>query len=165
MATAAIIEFDIATGQREISAAQREALADTVIGAFAKLAEHREDVARLWCEFEGLKKGETIKACHTKTEFCSVHLGRTMRTIQYMLNGGNPQNGREIISPKHKPKRKPKEWTHGEHEAASNELLRNEVRAYCAKMRKDPEYKTKLETFFREITEGLGVVVEVHVGP
>jgi hypothetical protein len=61
-------------------------------------------------------------------------------------------------------RRKPKEWTHVEHEAASNELLRNEVRAYCAKMRKDPEYTAKLEAFFREITEGLGVVVEVHIG-
>src|SRR5437764_11544883 len=78
--------------------AHREALADTVIGAFAKLAEHRDDMMQLWREFASLQPGETIKGCGTKTEFCAVHLGRSMRAVQYMLAGGNPSNRREIIS-------------------------------------------------------------------
>ena len=56
-----------------------------------------------------------------------------------------------------------KEYTIEEHQAARYDTFRNEVRAYCAKVRKDPEYRAKLETFFQEITEGLGIVVEVRV--
>jgi hypothetical protein len=83
---------------------KREALADRVIGAvmeaFQKLAEHREAIAQLWDEFERLQPGETIKGCHTKTEFAKVHLRRNIRSVQYMLKGGNPQNRlHEIISP------------------------------------------------------------------
>ena len=82
---------------------RRDALADVVIGAvmeaFQKLADHREDIARLWSEFAHLRPGETIKGCRTKKEFCETRLRRTPRAIQYMLAGGNPNNRREIISP------------------------------------------------------------------
>jgi hypothetical protein len=80
----------------------RDALADRVIvavtQAFQKLAEHRTEIAELWMEFETLRPGETIKGCRTKTEFCEVHLCRTIRSVQYMLKGGNPRRG-ETISP------------------------------------------------------------------
>ena len=80
----------------------RDALADKVIGAvvsaFTKLAEYQEQIAQLWAEFESLKDGETIKGCRTKTEFCEVHLKRNIRTVQYLLKGGN-HNRRETVSP------------------------------------------------------------------
>src|SRR5438105_2890820 len=84
------------------SAAQRDALADTVIGAveaaFQKLAEHRDEIIELWSEFASLQPGETIKGCHTKKEFCEVHLRRDIRSVQYMLKGGNFNRG-ETVSP------------------------------------------------------------------
>jgi hypothetical protein len=55
-----------------------------------------------------------------------------------------------------------KQYTIEEHQAARYEVFRNEVRAYCTKVRKDPASLAKLETFFREITEGLGIVVEIR---
>jgi hypothetical protein len=55
-----------------------------------------------------------------------------------------------------------KGYTVEEHQEARYEVFRNEVRAYCAKVRKNPEYRAKLEAFFQEVTDGLGVVVEVR---
>jgi hypothetical protein len=55
-------------------------------------------------------------------------------------------------------KRATKTYTLEEHKAERYTMLCKEVRAYCAKVRKASE----LEKFFREITEGLGVVVEVR---
>jgi hypothetical protein len=84
---------------------RKEALANRVIHAFSvayqKLAEHRQDIAQLWEEFETLAPDETIKGCRTKTEFAERYLHRNIRTIQYMLQGGNPRNKKqgEIISP------------------------------------------------------------------
>lgn len=65
----------------------REALAHKVAAAFAKLADHREEVLQLWREFEKLKDGETIMECRNKTEFAKQVLGRSMRTVQYLLSG------------------------------------------------------------------------------
>jgi hypothetical protein len=80
----------------------RDALADKVIGvfvaAFRKLADHRNEIAALWDEFGKLQPGEMIKGCHTKTEFAEVHLGRNIRSVQYLLTGGN-HNRRETVSP------------------------------------------------------------------
>jgi hypothetical protein len=80
---------------------RRDALADVVIGAvmeaFQKLADHREDIAQLWSEFAHLQPGETIKGCRTKGEFCDQHLHRNIRSVQYMLRGGN-HNRRETVS-------------------------------------------------------------------
>lgn len=59
-------------------------------------------------------------------------------------------------------KRVTKTYSLEEHKAERYKMLCKEVRTYCVKVRKDPDYKAKLETFFREITEGLGVVVEVR---
>lgn len=93
---------------------QREALAqrvaDGVTAACAKLAEYRADIEALWQEFAALKPGETIMGCTSKTQFCDVVLNRSMRAVQYMLNGGNPDNQkqREIIS-RPKPAIKPKQ--------------------------------------------------------
>ncbi len=39
--------------------------------------------------FHGLKRGETIAGYRNWAEFCSRHLGRTKRTLNYMLAGGN----------------------------------------------------------------------------
>ena len=81
----------------------RDALADRVIGAvvsaFQKLAEHREDIETLWREFESLKPGETIKGCRTKTEFAETHLRRSIRSVQYMLKGGNFNRGETVSLP------------------------------------------------------------------
>lgn len=69
----------------------REALAQRVLAAFtaafAKLAEHKDDIAALWVEFENLSTGDTIMGCRTKTEFCEKVLGRSIRAVQYLLNG------------------------------------------------------------------------------
>ena len=46
-----------------------------------------------------------------------------------------------------------KEYTIEGHRAARYDMLRNEVRAYCTSVRKDPEYKAKLETFFDSLTQ------------
>ncbi len=84
--------------------AEREALAQRVAdafhAAFAKLAEHKEDIEQLWREFEHLKPGETIMQCRTKTEYCQKVLHRSIRAAQYMLTGGNPvaKRKRETVS-------------------------------------------------------------------
>ena len=85
--------------------AEREALARRVVEAvnFAcqKLAEHRDDINRLWREFKQLKPGETIMGCRTRTEFCETVLHRSLRATEYMLSGGNPvskRKGHETVS-------------------------------------------------------------------
>ncbi len=77
---------------------KREALAEKVVAAFAKLAAHKTDIKNLWKEFEKLQPQETIRGCKTKTEFCEKHLGRSIRAVQYMLDGGNHSRG-ETVSP------------------------------------------------------------------
>jgi predicted nucleic acid-binding Zn-ribbon protein len=76
----------------------REALAHRVASAFAKLADHREDIEQLWREFEKLEEDGVIMGCATKTEFCEKVLGRSIRTVQYMMLGGNHNRG-ETVSP------------------------------------------------------------------
>jgi len=78
-----------------MTVADREALAQRIAGAFAKLADHQTEVLQLWREFENLHDDERIMGCATKTEYCTKVLGRSMRAVQYMLAGGNP---RETIS-------------------------------------------------------------------
>jgi alkylated DNA repair dioxygenase AlkB len=87
-------------------AMDREALARSVAEAFekafAKLAEHKANIERLWEEFDALTGEDTIMGCRAKTEFCEQVLHRSIRTVRYMLAGGNPDNkkrGGEIISP------------------------------------------------------------------
>jgi hypothetical protein len=58
-------------------------------------------------------------------------------------------------------KRVTKIYTLEEHQLERYKMLCKEVRAYCAKLRKDSEYKAKLEAFFREVTEGFGITVEI----
>jgi hypothetical protein len=76
-----------ATSQVIDRTAYREELAQRVAAAFAKLADHKDDIEELWAEFEALCDGETIKGCKTKTEFCDKVLGRSIRAIQYLISG------------------------------------------------------------------------------
>jgi hypothetical protein len=76
----------------------REALAHKVAAGFQALKDIEDDVRRLWAEFDSLADGETIMGYHTKTEYCESVLGRTMRSVRYMLAGGNHQRG-ETVSP------------------------------------------------------------------
>jgi hypothetical protein len=65
-----------------------------------KLVELKTPIRRLWPYFEHLKAGERILGCATKTEYCERFLHVKLRSVQYMLAGGNPLNKpREIISP------------------------------------------------------------------
>jgi hypothetical protein len=86
----------MASAQTAVPILDREVLAQRVIaciGSIAtKLAELEPDIRQLWVEFENLPKGETIRGCTTKKEFCEKHLHRTPRAIQYMLDGGNAAN-------------------------------------------------------------------------
>lgn len=81
----------------------REALAQRIVEKcsvmLVALADLEDDIRSLWDEFESLPKGETILGCTTKKEFCEKKLRRTPRAVRYMLDGGNPNNGGEIISP------------------------------------------------------------------
>jgi hypothetical protein len=81
----------------------REALAQRIVEKcsvmLVALADLEVDIRSLWKEFERLPTGETILGCTTKKEFCEKKLGRTPRAVRYMLDGGNPNNGGEIISP------------------------------------------------------------------
>jgi hypothetical protein len=81
----------------------REALADKVIGIVAgiyqTLDEHREEITELWSAFKNLPPGETIKGCRTKTEFCKTHLHRHIRSVEYMLKGGNHNRGETVSLP------------------------------------------------------------------
>ena len=81
---------------------EREILAQKIAAAFAKLADHKDEIQLLWHEFFILKPEESIMGCKNKTEFCETILGRTVRTINYMLNGGNG-NRKEIVSPARLP--------------------------------------------------------------
>ena len=88
----------MATGtavSKQTSVVEREALAqrvaDAVTGAFTKLAAAKDDIDALWVEFRFLPKGETIMGCATKTEFCEKVLGRSIRAVQYLLNGRESQ--------------------------------------------------------------------------
>jgi hypothetical protein len=62
-----------------------------VAEGFKALKDIEEDVRRLWAEFDALADDETIMGCATKTEYCEKVLGRSMRSVQYMLVGGNHQ--------------------------------------------------------------------------
>jgi hypothetical protein len=84
-ATAPVIDQNIERTKQEY----REGLATSVKTAFAKFAAHKGAVEALWAEFALLQGGETIHGCHTKTEFCEKVLGRSIRAVQYMLDGGN----------------------------------------------------------------------------
>lgn len=81
----------------------REALAQRIVEQcsfmLVALADLEDDIRSLWDEFERLPKGETILGCTSKKEFCEKKLGRTPRAVRYMLDGGNQNNGGEIISP------------------------------------------------------------------
>ena len=107
-----------ATLTSTLTSTEREALAQKVASAFAKLAQHKEDIEQLWREFAALKDGEAIMGCTTKTEFCERVLGRSIRAIQYLINGGNHNRGnrRETVSPEPavepvKPVQPLKPWT------------------------------------------------------
>ena len=83
-----------------LTTADREALAQRVASAFAKLVDHADDIRQLWLEFENLSAGETIMGCTTKSQFCERVLGRSIRAVQYLLNGRTePQPAREQCSP------------------------------------------------------------------
>jgi hypothetical protein len=81
-----------------LTAKAREALAQKVAAAFSRLADHKEDVEKLWREFENLEPNSSIMGCKNKTEFCEKILGRSIRTVQYLLVGGN-HNRRDTVSP------------------------------------------------------------------
>jgi hypothetical protein len=80
-------------GSYETIARDREAiarkLADVFRTIFAKLKEHKEDIAFLWAEFDNLTPDETIMGCSTKEAFCDTVLKRSYRAVCYMLAGGN----------------------------------------------------------------------------
>lgn len=81
----------------------REALAHKVASAFAKLADYKDDIEQLWIEFEKLEEGGVIMGCTTKTEFCEKVLGRSIRTVQYMLNGRTVFTAHEQCSSTEEP--------------------------------------------------------------
>ena len=56
-----------------------------------KLRDLEKDLRKLWSAFAHLPHGQKILGCRTKTEFCEKKLSRSMRTVQYLLNGGNNQ--------------------------------------------------------------------------
>jgi hypothetical protein len=62
-----------------------ELLADKVIGAFQKIADHKEEIAQLRKGFKSLKSDETIRNCHTWSDFCEIHLHHTKRAVNMML--------------------------------------------------------------------------------
>jgi hypothetical protein len=100
MATAIASQYTSTTRLARVK--EREALAQKVAAAFARLADHKEDIERLWQEFANLQEGETIMGCQTKTEFCEKVLGRSIRAVRYMLDGGNFKRsacGQETVSP------------------------------------------------------------------
>lgn len=74
---------------------------DELVGIATKLVTIKPYVEELWRRFEN---GETILGCSTKKEFCEQVLQRTPRAVRYMLEGGNPDNAKqlteEIISPR-----------------------------------------------------------------
>ena len=52
-----------------------------------KLRDLEKDLRKLWAAFAHLPHGQKILGCRTKTEFCEKKLSRSMRTVQYLLNG------------------------------------------------------------------------------
>jgi hypothetical protein len=83
----------------------REALAARVTavfqGVFARLTDHKADIDNLWTEFSLLRGEETISGCRTKTDFCQKVLGRSIRSVQYLLTGGNPVAKRKPSPKRH----------------------------------------------------------------
>jgi hypothetical protein len=71
----------------------REALALRVSVAFTRAVQNlkdlKDDIEALWIEFDFLGTRETIMGCRGKREFCEKKLGRSLRAVQYMLDGGN----------------------------------------------------------------------------
>ena len=62
-------------------------VAEGVVGILHRLDDLRPYYEELWCRFDALKDGETISGCKTRTEFCDRILKRSVRSIQYALNG------------------------------------------------------------------------------
>jgi len=85
-----------------MDAANREALAQRVVEGYKivcrKLKDMEEDIRALWAEFDALPAGDTIMGCKTKTQFCAKYLDRELRSVRYMLDGGNRHRG-ETVSP------------------------------------------------------------------
>jgi hypothetical protein len=83
----------------------RELLAQRVIDGYKvacrKLRNIEGDIRALWAEFDKLDRssGETIMGCSTKKEFCKRHIDRELRSVRYMLNGGNHKRAGETVSP------------------------------------------------------------------
>lgn len=115
---------------------EREALAQKVAAAFARLADHKDDIQRLWVEFENLQSGETIMGCSTKTEFCEKVLGRSIRAVRYMLDGGNHNRG-ETVSLGGTPTDCPK---CGEHFPSKSKLKKHLRREHPETINETPTY-------------------------
>jgi hypothetical protein len=129
-----------------LTSTEREALAQKVASAFAKLADHKKDIERLCQEFAALKDGETIMGCTTKTEFCDRVLGRSIRAVRYMLDGGN-HNRQETVSPAPVAPSNRKPWTRADEKRKnrSEPLESEEALRTLANKLIDAGYKTLLE--------------------
>jgi hypothetical protein len=87
-------------GAKTMNTADREALAQKIVDGHNAvcLKDMEEDIRALWKEFDAaVRAGESIKGCRTKTEFCEQCLDRSIRSVQYMLTGGNKKR-RETVS-------------------------------------------------------------------
>jgi hypothetical protein len=93
-----------------MNAADREALASRVVEGHKvvcrKLRDMAEDIRALWTEFDALMPGEKIMGCTNRTQFCVKYLDRELRSVRYMLDGGNHNRHnrsktsiRETVSP------------------------------------------------------------------
>jgi len=91
-----------------------------------------------------------------KQQFCRyLRLRKIPRQTAYDLIADHQQ-------PDKPERKKPKVYTPAEHREARYRVLACQVKAHFSPLRNDPDLKAKLETFFREIAEGLGLTVEVR---
>jgi hypothetical protein len=81
----------------------REALALRVSVAFTRAVQNlkdlKDDIEALWVEFDFLGSRGTIMGCRGKREFCEKRLGRSLRAVQYMLDGGNHKRSAVPVAP------------------------------------------------------------------
>jgi len=69
-------------------------LANEMAGVLRKTDELCPVFEELWRRFEGLKDGENICGCSTRTQYCETVLKRSMRSVQYILYGRQERGDR-----------------------------------------------------------------------
>ena len=74
---------------------------NSTLGILRRLDDLRPYYVELWKRFDELKDGETICGCTTRKQYCDDILKRSIRSVQYAING-RPESPKPVLpAPSH----------------------------------------------------------------